>query len=222
VESDLGAAKPDLAFVDESYREWVVAEVELGHHSFYAHVLPQVTRLRRGAYTYVHAEYLLSQDKTFNRERLIDMVKGEQPRIIVLANDLRADWIQSLARLGVDLYSLAIYKSDKEHYVFQTDLDLSALAPVLLSYCRRDRSIQAWLQVLSPGALPIGARQSIKVYFEGSATLWTRMDTRDSVYLMPVGRCPLGNDTMYKLLQRELGDFELQRAPGEISGPRRR
>jgi hypothetical protein len=41
VSSDDDSAKPDLALIERSYREWWVVEVELGNHSFEGHVLPR-------------------------------------------------------------------------------------------------------------------------------------------------------------------------------------
>ena len=42
--------QPDLALIDHSYRRWCVVEVELAHHNFMNHVLPQVEAFRTAAY----------------------------------------------------------------------------------------------------------------------------------------------------------------------------
>jgi hypothetical protein len=213
VESDEGAAKPDLAFVDNAYRQWVVVEVELGHHSFYGHVLPQARRLHLGLYDERHAEYLKRQDPTLDSNRLLDMVKGEQPRVIVLANEIDLNWERELNRISVDVFTFQIFKSDKEHYVFETDLVVSSLPETTLTLCRRDRFIQSWLHVNSPAALPLAANERIEIVVDGAKTSWTRVDTRQGVYLKPEGRCPLKAQVGYELFQGQSGDLELRPSP---------
>jgi len=114
VESDEGAAKADLAFIDNGYREWIVVEVELSHHSFYGHVLPQARRLRLGVYDERHAVYLSRQDASLEAVRLPDMVKGKQPRVLVLANEIDPEWERELrAYLGRSAFLQVIMASAK-------------------------------------------------------------------------------------------------------------
>ena len=51
VESDEGAAVPDIAFISRDYKEWRIVEVEMGYHSFSSHVEPQVQKLANADYT---------------------------------------------------------------------------------------------------------------------------------------------------------------------------
>jgi hypothetical protein len=213
VESDAGTAKADLAFIEHNYRQWVVVEVELGHHPFGGHVLPQARRLRSGVYTEKHAEYLKKKDPSLDASRLYDMVKGEQPRVLVLANEITPQWEHELNRIDVSVYTFAIFKSDKEHYVFETDLAISSLPEEILTLCRRDKIIQSWLLVNSPAALPVAAHQTFDIIFSGAITSWKRVDTRQGVYLQPEGRCPLRREVGYELFRTESGDLELRPSP---------
>ena len=210
---DEGGAKADLAFIDNAYRQWVVVEVELGHHSFYGHVLPQARRLHLGVYDAKHAEYLGRNDPLLDGARLRDMVKGEQPRVIVLANEMVPEWERELNRIEVDAYTFEMFKSAKEHYVFETDLVINSLSPTTLSLCRRDRIIQSWLQVNSPAALPVAHNERMEVIVDGAITVWKRFDARQVVYLQPEGRCPLSSEIGYELFRGQSGDLELLPSP---------
>lgn len=209
VQSDEGGAKADLAFVDQHYRGWFVVEVELGHHSFAGHVLPQVRRLKSGVYGPDHALHMLGRNPSLNQQRLLDMVKGQQPKIVVLVNQYQPDWADDLARIDVQLFNFAIFKSDKEKYIFKTNMVISSISPSLISMCRRDPFIGTWLKVVSPGALPVLPDEPLTLYFAGGATVWARVDLAQNVYLMPRGRCPLGTAVEYQLVRRETGEYEL-------------
>ena len=51
VRSGTRTKQPDFALIEHNYRTWWVVEVELSHHSFKNHVLPQVEVFRTGDYT---------------------------------------------------------------------------------------------------------------------------------------------------------------------------
>src|SRR5436189_3652238 len=77
VETEYGAAKPDFALVSAAYDEWWVVEVELSHHPFEGHVLPQVRRLSEGAYGLAHAKYLCAQNTALGVAQVEQMMKGK-------------------------------------------------------------------------------------------------------------------------------------------------
>ena len=158
-------------------------------------------------------EYLGRNDPSLDAARLRDMVKGEQPRVIVLANEMVPEWQRELNRIEVDAYTFEIFTSDKEHYVFETDLVIKSLSPTTLTLCRRDKFIQSWLQVNSPAALPVAANRKIEIIVDGAITAWTRVDARQGVYLKPEGRCPLSSEIGYELLRGQSGDLELRPSP---------
>src|SRR5688572_1513008 len=57
-ESDADSRAADFALIHKTYRGWWVVEVELGHHSFEGHVLPQVRTLARAKYGAPEVEHL--------------------------------------------------------------------------------------------------------------------------------------------------------------------
>ena len=84
--SDDGDAKADFVLIHKTYRRWWVVEAEMGHHSLSGHVLPQVRSLSRASYTAAEAHYLCDEEPSLDRERILEMIKGEQPRVLVVVN----------------------------------------------------------------------------------------------------------------------------------------
>ena len=76
----------DLALIAPDYSIWFVAEIELAHHSFRGHVLPQVEVLARGRYTSEHADWLAERNPDLDRSALRAMMLGQQPRVVVVVN----------------------------------------------------------------------------------------------------------------------------------------
>src|SRR5262245_11308178 len=68
--------KPDLALIGRDYKTWWVVEVELAHHSFADHVLPQVRRLATGDYGEYQANFLCRKRPSLARRRVMAMMKG--------------------------------------------------------------------------------------------------------------------------------------------------
>ena len=209
VESEYGDARADLALIDHDYRYWIVVEVELGHHSFNGHVLPQVNKLRSGIYDTSHAEYLHAQDSCLDPKRLTAMIRGESPSVIVLANCKMPEWDNELARINVTLHCFQIFRSDKDHFIFNVELSLPMRPSESLTYCKPDHHMCGWLRVISPGALPETEGEPVKLAFEGTVTLWKRLDVQEAVYLMPIGRNFLKNSKSYEIQRDELGDLVL-------------
>src|SRR5579859_4433110 len=113
VASDSETARPDLALVERHYREWWVVEVEMSYHSFVGHVLPQVRTLAKAVYGAQEANSLCTNALTLDRNAVRDMLKGDQPRVLVIVNEPRLDWAQELDRYGARLVALEVFRSNK-------------------------------------------------------------------------------------------------------------
>ena len=68
VESELGAARADLAAIADDYREWIVIEAELDVHSLPGHVVPQTRALRTGLYDTSFTDYICSKNGSYQRD----------------------------------------------------------------------------------------------------------------------------------------------------------
>jgi len=207
VSAEEASAKADLALIDKNYREWWVAEVEMGHHSFETHVLPQVQTLSRAMYGEDEARWLAARCRHLSVARLLDMMKGNQPRVLVIVNAPRPLWISSLRRHDAALAVVEVFRSRKNEFLFRLNGEHPARLPDFLSACTFDPVLPRFLMVNSPGALNAPPRSKISIFYNNQLTEWERIDASDKVWLSPLGPNPLSPSMKYEILRR--GDGEL-------------
>ena len=147
VESEHGVAKPDFALVERRYRRWWVVEAELAHHSLSAHVLPQVEKLAAGVYGPSHAAYLHDHANALDGEALGNMMKGSQPRVLVVVNAPRPTWIGPLSRFDALLAIVEIFRSSRGEHVLRVNGDYPSPPADALSQCRWDPLIRRFLLI---------------------------------------------------------------------------
>lgn len=189
VESPYGNARPDLALVDARYRRWWVVEVELSSHPLYAHVAPQVQSLATGHYDLEHAETLADEIPELDRHALREMVIAEQPRVLVIVNEGRADWLPTIHQWNGRLGIVEVFRSPRNVDVLRVDGEHPDDLGNVISFCYADPALPRSLIVSSPAALPPGAR--LEIAFDGGISEWARIDAGNRVWLMPVRRSPL-------------------------------
>jgi hypothetical protein len=191
VESEYGRAKADLALIDRRYRRWWVVEVELGSHPFSTHVEPQVRRLANGAYGPSHADSIHSAMPTLDRRAVGEMIMGEQPRVLVLVNQPKPDWLPALHIWGARVGIVEVFRSPRNVDVLRINGEHPDDLGDLVSLCRVDPLIPSSLIVASPAALGVSSGEKLTLVFEGGLTEWRRVDVADRVWLMPIRRSPL-------------------------------
>lgn len=204
VQSDHGSAKPDLALVDQQYRGWWIVEVEMAHHSLEGHVLPQVDVLTKARYGSDEAEYLIASSRQLDATAVRAMVKGEQPRVMVIVNRNVQGWAERLYRMGAILTVAELYRSDKNHYVILANGEAPGiLATDVVTTCRQD-PLMSWLvKISSPAGLIPSGDGVVSIEFEGGFTEWTLIEVQDQVWLSPSGRSPLQIGVTYQIVKRE-------------------
>ena len=201
------SAKADLALIDKNYREWWVAEVEMGHHPFETHVLPQVQTLSRAVYGEDEARWLAAKCCDLNEARLLDLMKGDQPRVLVIVNAPRPLWVASLRRHDALLAVVEIFRSRKNEVLFRLNGEHPARISDFLSACTFDPLLPRFLMVNSPGALNVPPRSKISIFYNDQLTHWERIDASDRVWLSPIGPNPLSPLMKYEILQRSDGEL---------------
>ena len=212
VSSNDGSARADLAIISEDYRDWYVVEVELIKHSLHGHVIPQIRVFRDASYGQEVAEYLATKNSKLGLEKLADMMRGQQPRVLVIVDKTDPEWERELRRYDVFLIVFEIYRSDRNHYMFRIDGDLSPLALDVLTYCEFDAVVPRFLVVSSPAALDFSAGKRVKIFVEGQVTEWERIDIADQCYLTPVGRMPIEPGRKYALVKTGDGEYLIRAA----------
>jgi hypothetical protein len=209
VESERGNGKADLALIDRSYRFWWVVEIELSTHPLGGHVLPQVQILSMAAYGGDQAAFMARHSPELDAKKLEQMVKGSQPRVVVVVNAPMPEWQATLAPLGAVVAIVEIYRSDRNRNVFRLGGDYPNLPHNFISYCRRDVALPKLMVIESPAGLPQSGDGRLTIRFQGGVTQWLRVESRDAVWLIPDGPIELDPKRRYILIQGEDGELDL-------------
>lgn len=203
VESEQGRAQADLALVDKSYRTWWVVEVELGSHPLRGHVQQQVAVLSTAKYSDAEANHLAGQAPELDRNALVEMMRGRQPRVLIIVNEAKPDWIPALARYDALVGVAELFRSRRDH---MTVLRINGEHPEeigdVVSMCRVDGVMPNSLRVDSPANLGFGADEKAEIWFDGSLTEWARLDSATTAWLVPVHRNPLPSGSRSFRLRR--------------------
>ena len=206
VESENGRRIPDLVLVDRKYRHWWVVEVEMAHHSLNGHVLPQVDVFTHGKYGEEHKEYLIARSKALDPTALADMIKGAQPRVLVIVNRNVPNWIRPIQSIGGLVSIVEVFRSGRNDHILRVNGDYpSADAEEVVSTCRLDDLMPRLLQIDSPAALGVAPGDRLTIGFAGGFTEWERIDSADRVWLIPVKRNPLSAGQTYVILRNARG-----------------
>jgi hypothetical protein len=196
------SAKPDFALVDRQYREWWIVEVEMGHHSLDHHVLPQIRTFASGLYSRSEAEYLAARNPALDTKRLFTLMKGSPPRVLVIVNTPKPDWIVALGRYDTLLAVFEIFRSSMNRHVYRVNGQHPASSPDVLSECHCDPLLPGFLVVSAPAALGIPPQGSATIRIAGGVTQWDRIDSRDAVWLASRGPMPLAHGERYEIVRQ--------------------
>lgn len=175
--------RPDLALIDEQYREWWVVEVELEHHSLYSHVIPQVEVFASGRYTEYHARWLAERNSALDVSRLTEMMLGQPPGVLVVVDSPHTDWREPLAAVGAELAIAEPFKDDNGEIL----LRVNGLQPEppgeILTLCARQPHIRRLWKVASPAALPRLEDDAYSIEHDGIITEWSVVRVSNAVML---------------------------------------
>ena len=154
VHSPEGSARADLAMISTDYRHWVVVEVEMSRHDLYSHVIPQVRKLREARYTQEHIAYIYDRCPYLDLGRLSDMVRGDPPDVLVIANKPNLEWKTEVRRYGGHMMVFRIFRSAFNKTIFVIDGEPPKLAYNFLSELSFGL-LPRCLVVSSPAMLPV-------------------------------------------------------------------
>lgn len=207
VNSDTGAAKADFALVHKKYRDWWVVEAELGHHPYEGHVRPQIETLSRAYYGEDEARYLITTAPELDEERIFSMIKGHQPRVLVIVNIPKADWARDLKRYNALVTVLEVFRSSLNKYLYRLNGDQPPESTSQSSLCSVD--LARMLKLHSPGILPIRHGEKMMISFRNGITEWSRLDIQNAVYLTSAKPVSLDRKSKYMLVGLEDESFAL-------------
>jgi hypothetical protein len=211
VTSEFGDARADLALIDTRYRDWWVVEVELAVHSLSRHVLPQVAALSMAVYGEEEAKHLAGRSSALDLDALREMVLGAPPRVLVLVNQARPDWLPEIRRWGGLLGIVEVFRSKLNKEILRINGQHPSSEGSRLGVCRSDSLMPTSLVLESPAALPHGSTSVLDILYGDGHSSWKRVAVADRVWLMPIGRYPLpeGQRT-FSLMIRDDGQLVLE------------
>ncbi|MFA5401121.1 MAG: hypothetical protein WC169_05490 [Dehalococcoidia bacterium] len=206
VQSDTDSTIPDMALIDLQYRIWWIIEVEMAHHSLQQHIIPQVQTLSKAKYGEEEADFLAAKNTLLDRHRLLDMVKGVQPRVLIIVNSSIPGWKEALSKYDALLQIVEVFRSETNHHIVRVNGENpTTVEENLVSICHADRNMPRLLVVSSPAGLDISAGQKCEIEYEGGITEWERIDAKTSVWLSPLKRSPLNSSDDYRIVRDETG-----------------
>ena len=189
--SEYGAGRPDLALIDKQFRSWWIVEVERSSHPLRSHVEKQVAIFATAEYGLAEAQYIASRNSELDARSLRDMMRGSQPRVLVLVNQVQPAWTKTLAHWDAIVGVAEIFRSRSEQLILRINGEHPEEPGNVLSVCRVDPLLQNFLVVESPASLNLFKQETIPIWFNDSLTEWTRCESAKTVWLMPRQRYPL-------------------------------
>ena len=211
VVSEYGDAKADFALIHRDYRNWWVVEAEMGHHSFNGHVLPQVRRLAHANYAEAEAQYLCVQSPSLDCPRVLEMIKGEPPRVLVIANVPVPAWSEHLRPYNASVAVFQIFRSKFNRYVFRINGEFPSENSEIISTCRC-WEIHRFLKIDSPAQLDVKRGETVTLHHDTGAMEWERVDIADSVLLHALRDHPLQKNVIYEIVKQSDGTLAIRRS----------
>jgi len=209
VESPHGNGRPDLAIIEKNYRHWFVIEVEKSNHSFENHILPQVNIFSTAEYNDETAQALKKENENLDIEKLKAMIKGQQPKVLIVVDALKQDWIKSLSRWDAMLSVFQVFRSEKNKHVFRLNGFTPKSLSRIFSECYLDRIFKRQLVILSPAILDEPTNGTLTINYNDTISEWKRIDMKNQVVLCPLSINPLDISKKYKLHQKENSSYTL-------------
>jgi hypothetical protein len=201
--------RADMALIEPDYSRWWVVEVEMSHHSLEGHVAPQVGVLARAAYGADVATWISDRNRDLDSAALRQMMRGEQPEVLVIVNAAKPEWISRL-RPDAEVMVVEPFRSEFNRMIFrQNGVELNPGSSVL-SFCRVHSILRRMLVVESPAAIAGLGIGPFMVEYEGSVSSWKQIPTGDQVWLAPERSSPFPRSARVALVRRVDGGIMFQ------------
>lgn len=210
---DADTRKPDFALVHKTYRSWWVVEVELGHHSLTGHVLPQVRTLAHANYGTLEANFLCQHEPSLRKDKMLEMFKGDQPRVLVIVNFPVPGWAEVLQPLGARVVICQLFRSRLNQHLLRLNGEYPSESEEVITSCECQMLLHRMMVIHSPASLPVVHNQAVLLYHEGTACAWERVDTAGAVFLHALRDHDLVPGKLYEIVRQGDGSLIVRRSP---------
>lgn len=204
------ARRADFALIHNDYRTWWVGEVEMAHHSLEGHVVPQVRTLASAEYGLSEAEYLCGRNDLLERKKVLDMFKGEQPKVLVIVNSPVLGWAPRLSRYGARVVICQVFRSRLNRYVLRVNGEYPTDDDEVLTTAECEPLLHRLLRIHAPARLPVENGGRILLHHEGRASEWQRSDTGGLALLYSLRDHSLQAGRRYAILRLSDGTLTIR------------
>ena len=182
--SNYGNRQADLVMIHKEYRDWVVVEVELGHHSLNSHVFPQAYTFKNGEYSERHVEYLIGKKNSLDKEKLSFLLMYNPPRVLVIVDDEDVyergwDRLEEVCKIGL---GIPLRNENNDYAVYYTGWMPKSSNSTTSATWRGDFS---YLDIDSPVAILQPNQERLTIIVNNRETEWIARPLRGGIVLFP-------------------------------------
>jgi len=181
-------SRPDLAMIKNDYSEWFVIEVEMGRHDWDGHVDKQVRVFTNGHYEKKHiAKKILEKNGDFDKAELEKMIDENQPKVMVVVNELSDEWREKIKTYKGYLSLFQIYKGVDGFEIYRIEGD-TPFVYRSKSHCSFLKGSSNILEVYTPTFITESHNTEMVITFNGKFTKWKRLIDGGKTRLIFEGR----------------------------------
>lgn len=209
IQSEIDLVKPDLAIIDKNYRLWWVVEIELATHSLLDHIIPQLQKLKLGHYSDSLSTDFCRESPLLDKARIISMLKGKSPGVLLVLNKPMDNWKFELLRLNVTTMVIEVFRSSMNGLLLRINGEYPKIETQSISTCYLDPVLPNLLVLESPGGVDFLPGEEIRISYENYLTYWNRIDIQNKVFLSPKTMNPLEKSKRYELFKKNDNSYLL-------------
>jgi hypothetical protein len=139
------------------------------------------------------------------------------PRVLVIVDRPRPNWIGPLERNGAELTILEIFRSEFNKHVFRLNGFVPRIVGEVLSTCYVERQMPFLIRVSSPAAIEFTTERNVEIAFDGRIMEFSRLDSKDATWLSAVQRNPLEVGVQYDIVREKDGSYSFANSPNNTS-----
>ena len=99
---------------------------------------------------------------------LSDMIKGAQPRVLVVVNRNVPSWVEPIRRLEGLVAVVEVFRSERNRHILRINGDYPSRSDAsVVSYCRLHNAMPLLLHIDSPAGLGVARGEQLSILYDG-------------------------------------------------------
>ena len=180
-----GNRRADLVLIEKEYRNWIVVEVELGHHSLNSHVFPQAYTFRNGEYGQRHVNYLIRKLPELDPDKIEFLITYNPPGVLTIVDDegvFERGWdsLRDVCEIGV---AIPYRNRDNDYSLYYTGwLPKGQIEETTGTW----KSAFGYLDVLNPSIIMGVGEEEVSILVNDRESSWKVRTLRDGIVFFPL------------------------------------